>query len=430
MANRNSGEAIYLTSIGCKLNQSEMESLARKLLAAGHRLTDDPAAANVCVINTCAVTHVAARKSRGAVRRIQRANPNARIVVTGCYAELWPAEIEGLGGITQVVPNREKDALPSLLQRWLGEGCQISAPPAGIMGHTRALVKIQDGCDNHCTYCVVALARGRQRTRPADEVVAEVRAREAEGYREVVLTGVHIGAYGRECGSSLTALVRRLLDETIVPRLRLSSIEPWDLDTEILSLFANPRLCRHLHLPLQSGCDRTLRRMARRYSAGSYRDLVQAARQAIPGLAVTTDVIVGFPGETEGDFAESLAFVREMAFARVHIFPYSRRPGTAAANMSGQVEPSEKHCRTARMIEVAKESAAAFRRAFLGQVVEVLWESQSMHPERGPVWDGLTDNYLRVYTANESDLANQITPVRVLSLWEDGVWGEIVDGPV
>jgi threonylcarbamoyladenosine tRNA methylthiotransferase MtaB len=247
----------------------------------------------------------------------------------------------------------------------------------------------------------------------------------------VVLTGVHIGAYGRDSGhqgdESLWALVEAILMRTNVRRLRLSSIEPWDLDPAWLRLWEDSRLCRHLHLPLQSGCDATLQRMGRNYTASQFAALVEASREAIPGVAITTDVIVGFPGESEAEFNESLYFVKAMGFARTHVFKYSARPGTPAATMPGQVSPSVKKARSQAMMEVSHHSAEAFRRAFLGCTLEVLWEAQTKGSElrQKALWSGLTGNYLRVRAQEEEDLCNTITQTKLVTLAEDGIWGEV-----
>ncbi len=429
---------IYLSSLGCKLNQAEMDDLAARLVQQGHEVVASPLDADLCVLNTCAVTHVAAQKSRQALRRLHRDNPQARLVATGCYAELSPGELEGLPGIERVVGNADKPDLASLLGL-LEPGrapalVSFPRPASTAIPRTRALVKIQDGCDNACTYCIIRVARGSQRSRPAGEILAEVRARLAAGHQEIVLTGVHVGAYGRDLrrggsdGSAvdLWGLVRRILDETQVPRLRLSSIEPWDLPQEVLTLWRDPRLCRHLHLPLQSGSDATLARMGRRYTTAGFAALVDAARAAIPDLAVTTDVIIGFPGETEADFSQSLEFVREMGLARVHVFPYSSRPGTPAARMPGPVPAQVKAAWASRMRDVAADSSRAFRRRFLGRRVEVLWESRRPGNE-GPMWRGLSDHYLRVEAPGPPDqkLGNSFGRVRIQGLTRDGLHGQM-----
>ncbi len=442
---------IHVSSLGCKLNQSEIDALAMRLSQNGHQVVASPAEADLCVLNTCTVTHVAAQKSRQALRRLHRDNPQARLIVTGCYAELEPDDLRGLPGVELVAGNRDKE--------WLAQRIAVGAtksevaaaptvPPIAVpRRRTRALVKIQDGCDNACTYCVIHVARGPQRSRPADEIIAEVQAHLAAGYQEVVLTGVHIGAYGRDrqveqvgpdrlersvgrgrperlVGHDLWTLVRRILDETDVPRLRLSSIEPWDLTEQAFQLWDNPRLCRHLHLPLQSGCDATLRRMARHYTAAEFAALVVAARAAIPDLAVTTDVIVGFPGETDDEFAESQAFVQALSFARLHVFPFSLRAGTPAAQMPGQVPPPVKAERARLMRAEGMASARAFQHQFVGRTLDVLWESSRQ--DRGDtVWSGLTGNYLRVQVHASADLANTLSPVRLVALTPDGLLGNL-----
>jgi len=419
----------YVGSLGCKLNQAEMDALAEALARAGHEIVGSAAEADLCVFNTCAVTAVAAQKSRQALRHLHRQNPNARLVATGCYAELAPADVRELPGVAFVAGNRDKEELARLLagqEPALAPTLTPTLPPVRV--HTRALVKIQDGCDNACTYCIIHTARGPQRSRPPQEVVAEVRERHEAGYQEVVLTGVHIGAYGHdrggELGIDLWELVARILGATDVPRLRLSSIEPWDLPGDALRLWAGGRLCPHLHLPLQSGCDATLRRMARRYTAAQFAQLVTAARGAIPDVAITTDLIVGFPGETEDEFAESLAFVESLGPARAHVFPFSPRPGTPAAAMPGQVSPADKEERAAAMRQAASASRQAYEARFVGCRMQVLWES-ARDSATGRVWSGLTGNYLRVYTTSDEDLHNRITLARLQGIGGGGLQGKL-----
>ena len=446
---------VYLESVGCKLNQSEIEALARGFVQAGHQLAQASGDADLCVVNTCTVTHVADRKSRQLIRRLRRANPTARLVVTGCYAEMSPQEVRAIDGVDLIVDNQDKERLVELvgeLVDWeAGESVDsytrkfvhselitnLRIPnlrvygstnlPVYQLGHTRAFVKIQDGCNNCCAYCIVSLARGGERSRPRQEILAEIEALVAAGCKEVVLTGVHVGGYGRDLGTGLGQLVEAILTETAVPRLRLSSIEPWDLELSLLRLWENPRLCRHLHLPLQSGCDATLQRMRRRYTTSQYADLVATARQSIPDLAVTTDVIVGFPGETAEEFAASLSFVEEMEFARIHVFKYSPRPGTAAATMPHQVSYAEKKRRSETMLELARESSQRFHRRFLGRRMGVLWETA--HRDDEHAWSGLTDNYIRMLARSELDLANTITSTKLAGLFDGGMRGEVETQP-
>jgi len=417
---------VCLTNLGCKLNQAETEAMARRFVAAGHRVVSSLAEADLHVVNSCTVTADAARGSRQAARRGARSG--VRTVLVGCYATAEPEAAARLAGVDLVVGNREKDRVVERVHAAFPEAAPPSEPapcaspePAPAAGHTRALVKIEDGCDVRCAFCIIPSTRGRQRSRPLAEVVAEVAALAAAGRREVVLSGVQISAY-RDGDSRLFELVRAVLRESGVPRLRLTSIAPWGFDERLLGLFADPRLCRHLHLSLQSGSTPTLRRMRRPYTAAAYAALLARVRAAVPGVAVTTDLIVGFPGETEEDFAASLAFVERAGFARVHVFPYSARPETPAASMPGQVGAAARRERMARMLAAALEAERSFLRARLGSVERVLWERP-----RGGLAQGLTDTYIRVVCATPRDLWNRFAPARLAELADGGVRGELAD---
>ncbi len=422
---------VYLETLGCRLNYSEMETLGRQLGEIGHEIVSLPEQADVAVLNTCAVTGEAARKSRQLARKLARANPSARLAVTGCYATLAPDDVSRLPNVELVVDNRRKDFLAELLQPWSaeldGEQWRRLTPEAPLHApaRTRAFVKVQDGCNNKCTFCIVTVARGEERSRRVGDILAEIRQLAAEGYQEAVLTGVHLGGYGNDLDTDLRGLVAAILEQTTLPRLRLSSLEPWDLQPEFFDLWpaSDGRLCPHLHLPLQAGCDKTLKRMARRTRTAEFRQLLAEARSRIPDLVVTTDMIVGFPGETQADFEESLRFVEEMRFAHVHVFPYSAREGTAAAGFGGQVPAAERRERVDAMEAVARATGEAVRRSFLGTIRPVLWEALD-HPANGTgaLWSGLTDNYLRVQAIAPAgvDLENRITPARLVEL-RDGV---------
>lgn len=414
---------VYLHTLGCRLNQAEIERMARQYAAAGHDVVADAADADVCVVNTCAVTGEAARKSRQLVRHLHRANPALSIIVTGCYAQLEPEAVARLPGVLQVVPNAEKDDIAPQPDNARPDE---ALPTSGTAGRTRAFVKVQDGCNNRCTFCVTTIARGASRSRPLSAVVAEIDALAGAGYKEVVLTGVHLGAYGRDLGTDLFTLVRAVLDGTAIPRLRLSSLEPWDLAPGFFDLWQDGRLCRQLHLPLQSGAARTLRRMARRTTPAAYAALVESARARIPDLALTTDVIVGFPGETDAEFEESLAFARAMDFAKLHVFRYSPREGTAAASMSPQIDEATKRARSAQIQALSDEGGRRFAARFVGRVMSVLWEADA--GARGRVWrnTGLTDNYLRVWLDAPRVLTNTITSVRLAGVCDGGLRGELV----
>ncbi len=419
---------IFLDTVGCRLNQSEIETFARQFRAAGHALVPDASQADLVVINTCAVTGAAAADSRQKVRQAARLGAGS-IVVTGCWASLEPDCVRALPLVERVVENDRKDQLVmdvlNLPEQDFEMGERVPLP--GVRQRTRAFIKIQDGCDHHCTFCVTRIARGPSRSRTSAQVLADIQAAIQGGSQEMILTGVHLGAWGKDLQAQprLDELIRLILAETDVPRLRLSSLEPWDLPQDFFSLWQDPRLCRHLHLPLQSGCPATLRRMGRKTTPGEFASLLAEARSAVPGLAVTTDVIVGFPGEDEREFAQSLDFVHAMNFAGGHVFTFSARPGTPAATMPNQVPHPVRKERSATMRGVIARTAAAYRQTFMGVSLPVLWESATS--TGGQCWQlsGLTDNYLRVVSQAPQQISNQISSVRLTMQMPDALYGEI-----
>lgn len=417
---------IHFTNLGCKLNQAELEKLAREAVAAGHQIVPSLEEADLHVINSCTVTHVAARNSRKVARRGRRVNPHLKSVLTGCYATAAPDEAARLAGVDLVVANDEKDRLLELVhERLLGREQPIAGPELPVpyvpleFGNTRALVKIQDGCNMRCAFCIIPFTRGAERSRAVDDVVQEVQALAAGGYQEIVITGVQISSYEAD-GHGLYELTAALLERTDVPRLRLTSIAPWEFDERLLDLWTDRRLCRHIHMSLQSGCTATLRRMRRPYTTETYAGVVEMIRQAIPGVAITTDVIAGFPGETAGEFRQSLRFVERMGFAKVHVFPYSARAGTEAATLPAHVPAQEKRARVDAMLEVSDASEKQFQQHFLGRQLDVLWESRS-----NGHWQGTTDNYIRVFTKTSHDLGNTIRQTKLVQLADNGVLGSV-----
>ena len=426
---------VRLESIGCRLNIGEIEAMARGLAKAGHRVVGPGTPAELCILNTCTVTSIASRKSRQLIRQLKRANPSAAVIVTGCDAELAPSEMVEIG-VDLVVGNAQKERLLELAE---AEGLldMASTDPGelelfepGDSTRTRAFLKVQDGCDNRCTFCVITIARGAGRSVPADAIMEELHELQHLGYREVVLSGVHLGSYGHDFGDQrgLQHLVERALAETTVERLRLSSLEPWDLDAGFFEVFSDPRLLPHLHLPLQSGCDETLKRMARRTTRKEFSALVRDARREVPDLAISSDIIVGFPGETDEEFEQSIALVEELAFSRLHIFRYSRREGTPAEKMSAQVHGPVAQERSRRMHALAADLEHRFNSKLVGNAADVLWETAEDH---GDVlrWSGLTPNYVRVTstTAPDEDLLNVVTPTEIVEVVPGGVVGKVLE---
>jgi threonylcarbamoyladenosine tRNA methylthiotransferase MtaB len=423
---------IFLDTIGCRLNQAEIESLARQFREAGHEIVATPTDADLAVVNTCTVTSAAASDSRAAIRRARRLGTD-EVVVTGCWATLEPDEAAKLAGGRKIVPNMEKESLAAdllgLPQDFFDLEPLARQPLPGLHARTRAFIKAQDGCDNACTFCIATVARGASRSRPVEQILADVRSALDGGTKEIVLTGVHLGSWGLDFPTPrhLAGLVSILLAQTSVPRLRLSSLEPWDLNADFFSLWQDRRLCRALHLPLQSGSTSVLKRMLRKTTPSSFAALLQAARTAIPEVAITTDVIVGFPGETEAEFSETLEFIKSMNFAGGHVFTYSARPGTPAARMPAQVPHEIRKERNAILQAVFREAAWNYRQHFIGRKLPVLWEATDQFSDLGWQLHGLTDNYIRVNAIAPEPRWNQLDRVELIENETDGLRGTIED---
>ncbi len=417
--------SVAMATLGCKVNQAESEELRQQLEASGCLVTDIDEQAQVYVINTCTVTHVADRKSRNLVQRACRSNPQARVLVTGCYARRAPLELEASPQVC-VVPVGTAEVLTRQLEELdLAPSYSSPAPGTNAARRARSTIKAQDGCDQYCTFCAVPLARGGSRSLPVDEVVRRVKQSIDAGYREVVLTGVNLTYYGKEWGGSLEELLGRVL-ETGLDRLRISSLQPQALDPGLLGLWRDSRLCRHFHLALQSGSDSVLRRMGRRYTVEEYRAAVSEIRETLPGASITTDVMVGFPGETQSEFMESYEVCREMAFARMHVFQYSTRPGTGASRLPGAVPAKTRAARSKRMLDLAAGASKAFREKFLGSSMEVLFEEE--FAGRPGWWRGYTGNYLEVEAESETPLANRLLPVTLRDIQDDVIIGTVDGG--
>ena len=423
---------IYLDSVGCKLNQSEIERFGTQFRMAGHRLVASAEESDLLVINTCSVTSSAAADSRSKTRQAHRKNPEAQIVLTGCWSTLAPSDASKMPGVQHVIDNRRKDRLVALVldldEEQFDREPLAREPIPGIRMRTRAFIKAQDGCDNHCTFCLTTVARGSSRSIPLPRIVSEINSAVQGGAKEAVLTGVQLTGYGRDLEPKidLRHLVLQLLSSTPIPRIRLSSLEPWKLPPNFYNLWEDRRMCRHLHLPLQSGSAATLRRMARPITPKRYAALLDKARKWIPGLAVTTDIIVGFPGETEAEFHESLAFIQKMNFAGAHVFIYSARAGTAAATLATKVPAKIARERSRRVRKAIEQSSNAYRNQFLGKTLNTLWESATAVGENGWEVKGLTDNYLRVQATVPQNFWNHITPIRVISVGSNILQGQLV----
>lgn len=437
------GKRVALATLGCKVNQYDSAALAAIFRERGYRQVAFTDLADVYIINTCTVTHLGDRKSRQLVRRAVRTNPGALIVVTGCYAQVYPEKVAVLPGVDLIVGTGDRAKIVDLVEATvkgagpvqvvssLAPGCafeEITALP--LHERTRAFLKIQEGCHNFCTYCIVPYARGPLRSRRPENILAAARALVAAGYKEIVLTGIHTGAYGQDLtgGITLAGLLSRLALIPGLARIRLSSIEPHDITLELVeTLTGSPVFCRHLHVPLQSGDNQVLQRMGRRYTAGEYARLVQVLRENIPGLGLTTDVMVGFPGETSEQFNHTYQFLRETSFSRLHVFKYSPRPGTAAANLPEQVEPGRKEKRSRRLIKLSEQLAVNFAASLLGEKLEVLVERRL--PAKDGWYEGFSDNYVRVALPGYEGLIGEIVYVIAEEVQDTGIKGRIIGAP-
>jgi threonylcarbamoyladenosine tRNA methylthiotransferase MtaB len=427
---------VHLKTLGCRLNEAELETWAQAFQKSGHQITKQAEAAQLIVINSCAVTQDAARKSRQLIRRIHRDNPQAKLVVSGCYATLNEDEAASLLGVDLIVSNKDKDQLveKTLTELNMDSMPVLSTEPGEISlftrGRQRAFVKVQDGCRYRCTFCIVTVARGEESSRPVQAVIDEINALHQQGITEVILTGVHLGGYGSDLGNNLSDLIKAILAETTIPRLRLGSLEPWELPSDFFELFNNPRLMPHLHLPLQSGSDTVLRRMARRCKTEEFSVIVSQLRAKIPHFNITTDIIVGFPGETEEEWEDSFNFIKQIGFGHIHIFTYSKREGTKAAGLPNQVNNEVKKQRSRELHELAEEMKQAFSASNVGNEFPVLWEGYSEALDNGKqrVF-GYTPNYLRVGCVINDDVSveNRTINCVITTVGEGYVVGELVE---
>lgn len=421
---------IHLKTLGCRLNEAELETWAQAFQKAGHQITRHLNKAQVVVINSCAVTSDATRKSRQLIRRIHRDNPHAKLVISGCYVTLNEDEAAQLLGVDLVISNKDKNQLVEQTLSLLNlESMPAMATEPGetslfSRGRQRAFIKVQDGCRYRCTFCIVTVARGEEISRSTQTIIDEINSLHQQGINEAILTGVHLGGYGSDIDSNLSELIQAILDNTSIPRLRLGSLEPWELPSGFFQLFKNPRLMPHLHLPLQSGSDTVLRRMARRCKTEEFASMVAQAREQIKHFNVTTDIIVGFPGETEQEWQESFDFIEKIGFGHIHIFSYSSREGTKAATLPNQLTNEVKKQRSKQLHELAELMKQQFIEENLNTEQKVLWEAHKQDLDNGnQLVFGYTPNYLRVSCEISADdvIENTIINAQLDSRAENSV---------
>ncbi|MCD5407410.1 MAG: tRNA (N(6)-L-threonylcarbamoyladenosine(37)-C(2))-methylthiotransferase MtaB [Desulfotomaculum sp.] len=432
--------AIY--TLGCKVNQTESVAISEMFKNQDYQLVDFDKPADVYIINTCTVTHLSDRKSRQMIRRAVKINPSALVVVTGCYAQISADQIMEIPGVDLVVGTGDKNNIVALVEKTnkstspvkmvtkISEQHQFVEMPVVTKGNkTRGFIKVQEGCNDFCTYCIIPHARGPLRSRKLSSIITEVQQLLQNDFKEIVLTGIHTGAYGLDFrnGLNLATLVKELLSLPGLVRLRLSSVEPNDIKAELIAIASAAKsFCKHLHIPLQSGDDQILATMQRKYNTEYYARLINDIREKIPDMAITTDIMVGFPGESEAMFDNTYNFCRKMNFSGMHVFKYSSRKGTVAANFSNQVPASKKNWRSNKLMILAEQLAANYAANYLGQKTAILVEQQI---ENKPgYWQGLTSNYLRVefYAPGNADLCGQFLNIRITKIDHKKLYGEII----
>jgi threonylcarbamoyladenosine tRNA methylthiotransferase MtaB len=415
-------------TLGCKVNHYETEAIWQLFKNNGYDQTEFEQDADVYVINTCTVTNTGDKKSRQVIRRAIRRNPDAVICVTGCYAQTTPAEIMAIEGVDIVVGTQDRTNLISYIEKFKQDRKPINAV-GNIMkartyeeldvpeftDRTRASLKIQEGCNNFCTFCIIPWARGLLRSRDPESVVQQANQLVASGYKEIVLTGIHTGGYGEDLENyNLAKLLEDLEQVEGLERLRISSIEASQITDEVIEVLKkSTKVCRHLHVPLQAGDDSVLKRMRRKYTVEQFKERIEKVREVLPNFALTSDVIVGFPGETEDQFMNTYEFIRDMKFAELHVFPYSKRTGTPAARMEDQVDEEEKHDRVHRLISLSNQLAKEYSSQFEGQTLEVIPETHYTEKPENDLLMGYTDNYLKVVFKGSDDLIGKLIKVRI-----------------
>ena len=426
---------VAFTTLGCKVNQFETEVMEGLFKEKKYEIVNFEEIADIYVINTCSVTHLGEKKSRQLIRRAIKNNNKAIVAVVGCYSQVAADEIAKIEGVSLIVGTKERKNIVTLVETVLKEHQPLQVvedvmdyhefediPLLNNPDRTRAFLKIQDGCSNFCTYCIIPYTRGPLKSRKLDSILSEAENLVESGFKEIVLTGIHLGAYGKDLADeiALVDVVKALLDNEKLTRLRLGSLESIELDQEILEIMnQDQRLCRQLHLPLQSGSDKILKKMNRNYTTGEFKALVDNIYAKVPGIAITTDVIVGFPGENSTDFNEAVEFIKNMNFSKIHIFPYSKRKNTPAANYAEQVSEDEKKKRSVYLKEISDMASAKYRNKMLNTTVEILVEN--ITPDYA---EGLASNYVKVYCENNNFQKDNFYKLKIIKLYKDGVWAE------
>ena len=424
-------------TLGCKVNQYETEAMQKLFAAAGYELTNEIESADVVVVNTCTVTALSSQKSRQMIRRSARANKNAVLVVVGCYAQSEPEKISQIDGVDIIIGTKDRMKIVELVEEVLknrGEKILRIGEVGNIFEfeelphtpqRTRAFLKIEDGCNNFCSYCIIPFVRGRVRSRSLESIRAECLELKEKNFREIVLTGIHIGAYGKDFKNkiSLVDAVKVVLETADPKRLRLGSLESVEMTDELVELMkTDSRICNHVHLPLQSGSDEILKAMRRPYTTKNFSNLTERLVKEIPEISIGTDLIVGFPGESEENFEETLNFLQSQPFSKIHVFPFSSREGTLAAGMKNQIDSQAKKIRVEKVLEIARAKEKIFAEKLIGRTVEIIAET-----EENNFIDGLTKNYVRVYVPSSPEIKlGEIIRVKIEKLFKNGVAGEFV----
>jgi MiaB-like protein len=428
---------IAFTTLGCKVNMYDTEAMAELFADNGYSITEFDDFADIYVINTCTVTNFGDKKSRQIIRRAKRNNPDAIVVATGCYAQVAPKELENIEGINIIIGTKDRSKVVEIIESYnLDEGVKNCV--TNIMGEkefeplkinklsnrTRAYIKIQEGCNRYCSYCIIPYARGPIRSRKPEDVITEVKRLAENGFKEVVLTGIHVASYGLDLGKiRLADVIEQVHQIEGIERIRFSSMEPKAITDEFVERMAKlKKVCHHYHLSLQSGCDNTLKRMNRRYTSQEYYEACERLRLRFDDVAITTDIIVGFPGETEDDFKTSSDFAKKVKLSKIHVFPYSPKKGTPAAVMENQVDPDVKNQRSKDLIEVSNELNREFMTEYIGKEVEVLFETT----DKDGYFEGHTSNYIKVLVKTDENLSNQLRMVKLKEIkCEETMYGDL-----